>query len=194
MLARGNRGHAVKTLQLDAIRLGFGELLGKAGADGIFGEDTEKTIKALQKWLKIEVDGIAGPQTKSSISKSKNNAGLKGTRNFNIHEFYCKGSNTILSGGMDKNLILNLETLRYELGNKPISINSGYRTKSHNKRVGGASKSQHLYGKAADIKVKGVSASKVYNQASKVFATSGVGKYNTFTHVDTRSGRVRFTG
>jgi hypothetical protein len=33
----------------------------------------------------------------------------------------------------------------------PISINSGYRTKTHNSEVGGANNSQHLYGQAADI-------------------------------------------
>ncbi len=76
-------------------------------------------------------------------------------------------------GGIDNNLILKLEQLRYNLGNKAVIINSGYRTPTHNKRVGGASKSQHLYGKAADIVVRGVTPSTVYNAADKLF--NGVG-------------------
>ena len=91
---------------------------------------------------------------------------------------------------MDKNLLLKLEQLRYNLGGKAVVINSGYRTPAHNKKVGGASGSQHLYGKAADIVVKGVKPSTVYDAADKLF--NGVGKYNTFTHVDTRSYKARF--
>tara|TARA_R110000765_G_scaffold183776_1_gene289627 strand:- start:83 stop:436 length:354 start_codon:yes stop_codon:yes gene_type:complete len=34
---------------------------------------------------------------------------------------------------------------------KPININSGYRSKAHNKKVGGKSKSSHLVGCAADL-------------------------------------------
>lgn len=91
---------------------------------------------------------------------------------------------------MDKNLLLKLEQLRYNLGGKAIIINSGYRSPAHNKRVGGATNSQHLYGRAADIVVRGVSPSRVYAEADKLF--NGVGRYNTFTHVDTRAGRARF--
>ena len=36
----------------------------------------------------------------------------------------------------------------------PFIINSGYRTKEHNKRVGGVDSSSHTTGYAADIKVK----------------------------------------
>ncbi len=43
-----------------------------------------------------------------------------------------------------------LDPLREAYG-KPIRVNSGYRSRSLNKAVGGASNSQHLEGKAADI-------------------------------------------
>ena len=91
---------------------------------------------------------------------------------------------------MSNTLLTKMELLRYACGDKPMIINSGYRTPSHNKKVGGASGSQHVYGKAADIVVRGVKPSEVYRQADKLF--NGVGKYNTFTHVDTRSYKVRF--
>ena len=175
-----------KTLQLNLIKLGFGEFLRPYGADGKFGAKTSNAVKNFQAWYnktfkkKIKVDGIPGPQTYEAIKHSMKEAG----------EFRCKGSGQHAQNGMDNNLLLKLEELRYRLGGKAVVINSGYRTPAHNRRVGGASNSQHLYGKAADIVVRGVSPSRVYREADKLF--NGVGKYNTFTHVDTRNGKARF--
>ena len=50
-------------------------------------------------------------------------------------------------------LMAELEKLR-AYGGFTIHINSGYRTPSYNKKIGGASHSQHIYGTAADIVVK----------------------------------------
>jgi hypothetical protein len=48
-----------------------------------------------------------------------------------------------------------LEKIRAHFA-KPIIINSGYRCAKLNKAIGGASKSQHLTGEAADIEIAGV--------------------------------------
>lgn len=187
---------SIKQAQNKLIQLGYGEIMRPYGADGIRGTKTEKATKAFQKEYNrtfkknITVDGIPGQETEKALNHARNQAGIKGTKHFNMSEFRCKGSGKLPSGGMDKNLILKLEELRYRLGGKAIVINSGYRTPAHNRAVGGASKSQHLYGKAADIVVRGVSPSKVYNAADKLF--NGLGRYNTFTHVDTRSYKARF--
>lgn len=45
-----------------------------------------------------------------------------------------------------------LEPARKEVG--PIIINSGFRNEAVNRRVGGVSNSQHLFGQAADIRPK----------------------------------------
>lgn len=47
-----------------------------------------------------------------------------------------------------------LEPLR-EIVGKPIKINSGYRCLELNKAVGGSKDSQHMQGKAADLRVDG---------------------------------------
>jgi len=50
-----------------------------------------------------------------------------------------------------------LQPLREHLG-KPIHIKSGYRSPELNKAIGGSSSSDHCAGRAADIKVDGLTA------------------------------------
>lgn len=111
---------------------------------------------------------------------------------FKYDEFRCKCCGKLPPNGIDPNLVLKLEILRKMLGDKPIIITSGYRCPTHNKKVNGAQNSQHLYGKAADIVVKGISPSDVYTLAEKVFYDGGLGRYSTFTHVDTRGKMSRW--
>ncbi|GAA6620338.1 peptidoglycan-binding domain-containing protein [Scytonema sp. NUACC26] len=61
ILRRGDKGAEVERLQGDLSYLGYD--LGPAGVDGIFGEYTEKAVKAFQKDSNITVDGIVGPET-----------------------------------------------------------------------------------------------------------------------------------
>ena len=106
------------------------------------------------------------------------------SKNFKVREFRCKdGSDKIL---IDDALVNYLQKIR-DYFDAPITINSAYRTASHNKAVGGASSSQHLRGTAADIVVKGVTPLKVAQYAEYI-GVRGIGKYNTFTHVDARPG------
>lgn len=53
-----------------------------------------------------------------------------------------------------KFVIKNLEYLRKKLGNYPILVTSGFRSKEVNKGVGGVSNSDHIEGLAVDIIVK----------------------------------------
>lgn len=189
---------SVKSAQQKLIKLGYGQLLGSYGADGKLGKMTRNAVKQFQKDYNkrfnksIKVDGIPGPQTDKALNDWIKQAGKKGTRNFKVSEFRCKGTGKLPSNGMNSELLTKLEELRHKLGNKSIVINSGYRTPSHNKKVGGASNSQHLYGRAADIVVRGVKPSVVYKEADKLFKNGGVGKYTTFTHVDVRGYKARF--
>ena len=70
---------------------------------------------------------------------------------FVLLEMACKdGSDKVL---YSTELMEKLEKLR-AYGGFTIHINSGYRTPSYNKKIGGASHSQHIYGTAADISVR----------------------------------------
>lgn len=120
-----------------------------------------------------------------SLSKDGNK---KLSTNFKVKEFACNdGSDKIL---IDTELVELLQKLRNHFG-KPIIINSAYRTSSYNKKVGGSTNSQHLLGKASDIKINGVNPILVAMYAEKLNA-GGIGVYKTFTHVDTRTKNSRW--
>lgn len=109
---------------------------------------------------------------------------------FRLGEFACKdGSDKVL---VDDALVSLLEQIREAAGGA-VTINSAYRSPAHNAAVGGVRSSQHLYGRAADIVVEGVSPLLV-GQIAEYYMDrrGGIGVYQTFTHVDTRAIRSRW--
>lgn len=66
-------------------------------------------------------------------------------KGYKIDEITLSVKNNLIS--LVKNV---LQPAREKLA-EPIHITSGYRNPAHNKAVGGATNSQHLYGEAADI-------------------------------------------
>lgn len=67
MLSKGSKGESVKALQI--LLIGNSYSCGKWGADGDFGADTEKAVKAFQKANGLDVDGIVGIATWSALLK-----------------------------------------------------------------------------------------------------------------------------
>ena len=124
-------------------------------------------------------------------SKSKDGS-KKLSTNFRVREFACTdGSDPIF---IDTELVDVLQKIRTHFG-KPVTITSAYRTPGRNKAVGGETYSQHLYGRAADIKVKGIAPKTVAAYAEKLLpGKGGIGIYSTFTHVDVRSAKSRWKG
>lgn len=129
--------------------------------------------------------------TIKAYSKAKD-GNKKLATNFKVKEFACSdGSDPIF---IDSNLVNVLQKIRTHFGTS-VTITSAYRTPGRNKAVGGQTYSQHLYGKAADIKVKGVSPKTVAAYVEKIMPKSGgIGTYNSFTHVDVRSTKARWKG
>lgn len=75
----------------------------------------------------------------------------------------------------------------------PTVINSGCRCEKHNRAVGGTPLSQHVLGKAADIKVKGVKPKVVADYLEAKYPNKyGLGRYKSFTHIDVRTNRARW--
>lgn len=65
LLGRGSVGEAVRDLQQKLSALGY-----PLAADGIFGKDTEKAVRAFQRDHGLGADGIVGPRTFSAISEA----------------------------------------------------------------------------------------------------------------------------
>lgn len=92
-------------------------------------------------------------------------------------------------------LVDALEAL-HSLGTEPILVDDGYRCPEHNAAVGGVKSSQHILGRAADIRIKGLSLQEMYERAIKIpaFRDGGIGVYDSsFIHVDVRNtGEARW--
>lgn len=100
---------------------------------------------------------------------------------FSRSEFRCKCG--CQPTPVDPHLVEHLEQLRAKIG-RPIVIVSGYRCQSHNARVGGAKNSQHLVGRAADIRP----GLRVGLDTARNVGFTGVGLRNgVVTHVDVRN-------
>lgn len=103
--------------------------------------------------------------------------------NFKVKEFKSRTCPVVF---IDGELIRVLQGLRAVLG-CPININSGYRTETHNKAVGGSTNSAHLLGKAADISCVNIPAKKVAEIAYRTYGKQiaiGLHEKENYVHID----------
>jgi uncharacterized protein YcbK (DUF882 family) len=94
---------------------------------------------------------------------------------------------------VEPELISALERIRAMVGG-PVIVNSGYRCSAHNRRIGGAHRSRHLEGRAADLAIpNGMTHEEFGNLCEEVIGDDGgVGRGTTFVHVDVRGYRARW--
>lgn len=115
--------------------------------------------------------------------------------NFKVREFRCHdGSDSIC---IDSDLVKVLQQIRDHFG-QPVTITSAYRNESYNRKVGGASGSYHVKGRAADITVKNTAPKEVAAYAEQI-GVKGIGLYESntdgyFVHVDTRDKKSFWYG
>lgn len=122
-------------------------------------------------------------------SKTKNGSQTLSS-NFKVKEFACNDSTDTIF--VSPKLVEILQKIRDHF-KKPVTITSGYRTDAYNKRVGGATYSQHKYGTAADIMVSNTAPLDVALYTETLLPNSGgIGLYGGFTHVDVRANRSRW--
>lgn len=117
------------------------------------------------------------------------------SKNFKVREFRCRdGSDPIF---VDSDLVEVLQKIRTHFG-KEVNINSAFRTASHNAKQKKASRySQHLYGRAADIWIAGVSVDTLAAYIETLLPNrGGIGRYynDKFVHVDVRTEKSRWKG
>lgn len=138
--------------------------------------------KIIEKYKLYELDYKMNPNTQL-------------TNNFKYFEFFSGSASGIKIEPPEE----YFETIKYianqlqivrDIINKPIIINSAYRTKEHNITVGGAKNSKHLEAKAVDIKVSGIIPTDLALYFARYTEFNGYGIAYNFIHLDTRE---RFT-
>lgn len=180
----GSKGQEVRELQKDLIARNY--TVGTV--DGDFGNKTLTAVKAFQKDAGLTQDGIVGTKTRKALDNIKvfsfkTDENKQVSSNFKVKEFKCKdGTDSII---VDTEFVeTKLQAIRNHF-KAAVTINSAYRTSTYNKKVGGATNSYHVKGRAFDIVVKGYTPSEVAKYARSI-GVKGVIEYNTFVHVDSR--------
>jgi len=147
---------------------------------------------------------------------------LKGKTTLTITDFNARdrtGKRTVkvpehLHGNVKK-LIAHVDVIvktlakrrKVPLNQIKVTLISGYRSPEHNARVGGAKKSQHLLGKAVDLRFAIVGDKTPRHELllevreiifdlikTKKITKGGVGIYRSFIHYDIRGRNARWTG
>ena len=112
------------------------------------------------------------------------------SENFSRSEFSCGcgcGFDVV-----DVELLAALETVRGYF-RMPVRVTSGARCKAHNRQVGGSKSSQHILGKAADIRVDQVPSTDVYAFLDEQYPDKyGLGLYSGWVHIDSRANKARW--
>lgn len=125
------------------------------------------------------------------------------TEHFSLDEFACHDGTAYPAKHIEtrlRPLCETLEVIREAAGGRALRILSGYRTPEWNRKVEGSLRSQHVEGRAADIRHPTLVAGELHTlilqlyRAGKLPHLGGVGLYITFCHVDVRpiaDGRLR---
>ncbi|MFG2545598.1 D-Ala-D-Ala carboxypeptidase family metallohydrolase [Streptomyces sp. NPDC048232] len=153
-LSQGSSGGDVTQLQIRVAGwVTSGERL---SYDGQYGARTTAAVKKFQSAYGLAADGVAGPATFSKIYS------LQDADCTPVHFSYAELNkcNSDWSGGAVSaataksnalRTMWKLEAMRHALGDVPITISSGFRSRACNNAVGGSATSRHLYGDAADL-------------------------------------------
>lgn len=155
-----------------------------AKIDGIAGNETINKCKEYQKAKGIAVDGICGKITRAKLNETSA-LSWDNIKHFKKEEFACPccGYNVI-----EIELVKKLDEIR-EHYNKPLIITSGCRCQKHNDELPNSSKnSRHIRGKAADIRVEGISVQDLLTY-TQTLVKAGILRY-TYTNNTNMQGAV----
>ena len=120
---------------------------------------------------------------------------MKLSKNFILEEFACHDGTPVPESKVCnvRVLALNLQVLRDYI-NESLTILSGYRTPTWNKKVGGATKSMHLEAKAGDLTTRTYTPKELHAIIESLIKSGdmqdgGLGLYSSFVHYDVGTPR-----
>lgn len=135
----------VHSLQTRLNRMGFHPF----PIDGINGPQTRLSVARFQVAYNLgnhlDVDGLYGPFTLAAVDEVEKRGRI--SSNFSLNEVRSKGDRTAF---IYRKLLSALETLRSRVG-RPLPLVSAWRDPAHNRRVGGATGSQHTFGFSSEL-------------------------------------------
>lgn len=200
-LSSGASGSDVAELQIRVAGwAGYGVNM---AIDGSYGPRTTAAVRGFQAAYGLSADGVAGPATYAKIyelqdpdcspahfawSEVDGGCGQGG---------YSGGS--VSAAQVQENLkraMWRAEALRHRMGDKPLVVTSGFRSKSCDASVGGSGSGQHTYGRAIDLVGVGgspsfctIASNARYAGFGGIFGPGYPG-HDDHTHVDIRSGQT----
>ena len=136
------------------------------GVDGIWGNRSRKAAEAFQKDYDLAVNGEFGPEEEARIRRAvteETDDWWADVRYFAPSEFACKCGGKFCDGfpaAMQKTAVRLADRARAHFA-APATVVSGLRCKEHNANEGGVENSQHLYGEAVDLRIRGVSSAEL---------------------------------
>jgi zinc D-Ala-D-Ala carboxypeptidase len=140
----------------------------------------------------LKVDGICGPKTIARLRwcDSRRKKGLPtASAHFSFIEFRCKCGGRFSACPriwIRRKTIREAEAYRRDLGHG-VSVISGCRCVGHNRAVGGATKSQHMFGRAVDFPPE---RSTEWFAKRQLFDGRGFNPQRLVRHGDTRGAQV----
>lgn len=117
------------------------------------------------------------------------------SRHLTWRELACKDGTAypaeFITDGRAGRLAAVFEAIRASCGHQPLTVLSAYRSPAHNRTVGGARHSQHVQGRALDLRPpQGWTVTQFHQRIKELVPAlpelKGLGKYATFVHVDIR--------
>lgn len=195
-LAQGASGDDVTQLQ---VRISGYPASGEViTVDGQFGPATKAAVTRFQQAYGLTANGTAGAATYQKIYELQDDDCSPVHFDFSeLNNCNSDWSGGAVSAAQAKSNALRtmwkLEAMRHSLGDQPLRVTSGFRSKACNDQVGGAPSSRHLYGDAADLGAGAHSlctmAKEARNRGFHGILGPGYPGHDDHTHVDHRSSK-----
>ena len=195
-LAEGASGDDVKQLQIRVSGYpASGEVI---AVDGQFGPATKAAVTRFQQAYGLNASGKADAATYNKIYELQDNDCSPAHFSFaELNNCNSDWSGGAVSAAEAKSNALRtmwkLEAMRHALGDQPLRVTSGFRSKACNDQVGGAPSSRHLFGDAADLGAGAHSlctmAKEARNRGFHGILGPGFPGHDDHTHVDHRSSK-----